>query len=257
MVAIDTDRENEPVSQPKTTVDKSGDKVQSMFAQIAPRYDLLNHLLSLGIDIRWRNRVVRELRLDTEHPILDCCTGTGDLALAISRKVAGRVEVVGSDFCEPMLEIARQKQLKPQTVEYPIRFVEADSQHLPFPDNTFQAVTVAFGLRNVQDTDQGISEMIRVCHPGGQVAVLEFSKPTVPGLKQAYEAYFKHVLPRVGQTLSKNESSAYNYLPNSVMEFPCGQALADRMEKAGLSSVRVIPLTFGIASLYIGDKAVS
>ncbi len=234
-------------------VDKSGDRVRDMFAQIAPRYDLMNHLLSLGIDIRWRRRVLRELRLDGRLPILDCCTGTGDLALMLAAKVSGRVKVFGSDFCAPMLDLAKQKHLQ-QRPELPIEFLEADSQHLPFDDHCFQAVTVAFGLRNVQDTDAGLREMVRVCAPGGEVAVLEFSSPTLPGLRQAYQAYFRHVLPRIGQRLAKNDRGAYEYLPNSVIEFPSGRALAERMEQAGLCDVRIITLTFGVASLYIGQR---
>lgn len=233
-------------------VDKTGSRVRDMFAEIAPRYDLMNHVLSIGIDIRWRRKTVKQLRLDKDLPILDCCTGTGDLALMLAEKVRGRVEVVGTDFCAPMLRIAKRKATARD--EFPVRFIEADTQALPFAEDTFQAVTVAFGLRNVQDTDQGIRELIRVCTPGGQVAVLEFSQPTVPGFKQIYSAYFKHVLPRIGQRFAKNENSAYEYLPNSVLEFPSGQALADRMEQAGLRDVRVMPLTFGVASLYLGEK---
>lgn len=236
-----------------TTVDKSGDKVRDMFAQIAPRYDLMNHLLSLGIDIRWRKKVVAKLRLDQDAPILDCCTGTGDLALMLAKKVNGRVEVIGSDFCEEMLHFARQKH-QSGSPNFPVKFIEADSQSLPFDSNTFQAVTVAFGLRNVQDTDKGISELVRVCRPGGQVAVLEFSKPTAFGLKQLYQFYFERVLPRLGQSIAKNDHSAYKYLPSSVVEFPCGQELADRMTSHGLINVRFFPFTFGVATLYLGDK---
>jgi demethylmenaquinone methyltransferase/2-methoxy-6-polyprenyl-1,4-benzoquinol methylase len=239
----------------RPTVDKSGQRVRDMFAQIAPRYDLMNHLLSLGIDIRWRKRAVRELRLDGDLPILDCCTGTGDLALMLAQKVQGRVKVIGTDFCAPMLELAARKH-GDRWASLPVQFQEADSQSLPFPDASFQAVTVAFGLRNVQDTDQGIREMVRVCAAGGQVAVLEFSTPSVPGFKQLYQAYFRHVLPRIGQSIARNDKGAYEYLPNSVIEFPSGQALAARMAQAGLDNLKVLPLTLGVASLYIGDKPV-
>lgn len=234
-------------------VDKTGSRVREMFAQIAPRYDLMNHVLSLGIDILWRKRTVRELRLDGTLPILDCCTGTGDLALMLAKRVSGRVEVVGTDFCAPMLQLARKKHDASKS-GFPVRFLEADTQALPFGDAAFQAVTVAFGLRNVQDTDTGLRELTRVCAAGGQVAVLEFSQPTAPGLKHVYQAYFRHVLPRIGQRLAKNQQSAYEYLPNSVLEFPCGQALADRMVAAGLRNINIIPLTFGIATLYVGDR---
>ncbi|MEM8734318.1 MAG: bifunctional demethylmenaquinone methyltransferase/2-methoxy-6-polyprenyl-1,4-benzoquinol methylase UbiE [Planctomycetota bacterium] len=235
------------------SVDKAGEKVRDMFAQIAPRYDLMNHVLSLGIDISWRKKVLKLLRLDREQPVLDCCTGTGDLALMLAKHGGGKYDVIGTDFCAPMLERAGTKHEK-SIPDLPVTFIEADSQNLPFDDNHFQAVTVAFGLRNVEDTDRGIREMVRVCAPGGQVCVLEFSKPTAPGLKQLYQSYFTHVLPRVGQAVAKNNRGAYEYLPNSVASFPCGQALADRMEAAGLESVSVTPLTLGVASIYIGDK---
>lgn len=238
---------------PKPGVDKSTERVRAMFAQIAPRYDLMNHLLSLGIDIAWRRRAVRELRLDGSLPILDCCTGTGDLALMLAQKVQGRVAVMGTDFCAPMLEIAKEKHRR-RCAQLPVEFREGDSQNLPFPDASFQAVTVAFGLRNVQDTDAGLREMVRLCAPGGQVAVLEFSTPSVPGLKQLYQAYFRHVLPRIGQRLARNDQGAYEYLPSSVIEFPSGQALATRMEAAGLHDVRVRQLTCGVASLYLGQR---
>ncbi len=234
-------------------VDKSGARVQQMFAEIAPRYDLLNHTLSLGIDISWRRKVVRELRLDRDLPVLDCCTGTGDLALMLANRVAGRVKVFGTDFCAPMLDLARKKHAA-RFAQLPLEFVEADTQHLPFTDGQFQAVTVAFGLRNVQDTQAGLQEMLRVCAPGGQVLVLEFSEPSWPGFRQLYHFYFKHVLPRIGQALSKNNHDAYSYLPDSVRQFPSGQALADLMQSAGLMNVRVKPLTLGIATIYVGDR---
>ncbi len=236
-----------------TTVDKTGSRVREMFAEIAPRYDLMNHVLSVGIDIRWRRKTVNQLRLNGTLPILDCCTGTGDLALMIANQVKGRVQVIGTDFCAPMLQIAKKKHAAADG-DLPVRFLEADTQMLPFGDATFQTVTVAFGLRNVQDTDLGLRELARVCAPGGQVAVLEFSKPTLPVFKQVYGAYFKYVLPRIGQQFAKNDNSAYEYLPNSVIEFPSGQALADRMEQAGLRDVRVLPFSLGIASLYLGER---
>jgi demethylmenaquinone methyltransferase/2-methoxy-6-polyprenyl-1,4-benzoquinol methylase len=243
------------VSNPmsSTPVDKDGGKVRDMFAQIAPRYDLMNHVLSLGIDISWRKKVLKLLRLDGSLPVLDCCTGTGDLALMMAKHGEGRFEVIGTDFCAPMLELADKKHQKSHS-EFAVQFQEADSQDLPFEDNSFQAVTVAFGLRNVQDTDKGLQEMVRVCAPGGQVCVLEFSKPTAPGLKQLYQTYFKQVLPRIGQAFASNDRGAYEYLPNSVATFPCGRELAVRMESAGLVDVSITPLTLGVASIYIGDK---
>ncbi|WP_442507011.1 bifunctional demethylmenaquinone methyltransferase/2-methoxy-6-polyprenyl-1,4-benzoquinol methylase UbiE [Novipirellula sp. SH528] len=234
-------------------VDKSGSRVREMFRQIAPRYDAMNHLLSLSIDRYWRWRTVRILKLDSAAPVLDTCTGTGDLAIAIAKKAPKNVRVVGSDFCHAMLEIAIRKRRVGTTSES-IEFIEADSQSLPFPENRFQCVTVAFGLRNVTDTDKGLREMTRVCTPGGQVVVLEFSQPRLIGLRQAYGFYFRNVLPRIGQLFARNDKSAYKYLPESVGQFPDGQALADRMTAAGLTDVRFTPMTFGVATIYQGTK---
>jgi demethylmenaquinone methyltransferase/2-methoxy-6-polyprenyl-1,4-benzoquinol methylase len=233
--------------------DKSNARVREMFRQIAPRYDLMNHLLSLNIDKYWRRRAVKRLRLTPDAPVLDICTGTGDLALSIAASAPKHVEVVGSDFCFAMLEIARGKRV-PGTPSERVDFLEADSQQLPFPSNQFQAVTVAFGLRNVANTNLCLREMTRVCRPGGKVMVLEFSKPTAFGLRQTYNFYFKHVLPRVGQLLARNDKSAYSYLPDSVSRFPDGQLLADRMRAVGLTQVQYTPLTFGVCTIYEGIK---
>ena len=238
-----------PPAQDSTPLDKSNSRVKEMFRQIAPRYDLMNHVLSLNIDKYWRWKAVRRLRMIPGHPILDTCTGTGDLAIAIAKKAPENVDVVGSDFCNAMLEIARKKAFDDDMV-----FLEADLQELPFEDNKFQCVTVAFGLRNVSDTDRGLAEMTRVCRPGGQVMVLEFSRPTMFGLRQIYGFYFKNILPRVGQWFARNDKSAYSYLPESVGQFPDGQALADRMSAAGLQKVRFTPMTFGVATIYEGTK---
>lgn len=234
-------------------LDKSNARVREMFRQIAPRYDLMNHLLSMNIDKYWRRCAVRQMRFLPGVPVLDVCTGTGDLAIAMAAAAPRDVRVVGSDFCYAMLEIARDKR-KAETPSQGIEFLEADAQHLPFASDLFQCVTVAFGLRNVADTDQGLREMTRVCRPGGQVMVLEFSKPTVFGLRQLYGFYFTHVLPRVGQLMARNDKSAYEYLPESVGRFPDGQALADRMSAAGLIDVQFQPLTFGICTIYKGTK---
>ncbi|TWT83266.1 UbiE/COQ5 methyltransferase [Planctomycetes bacterium CA13] len=256
MVASVTDHDKQPISETRAdtpTLDKSGSRVREMFRQIAPRYDAMNHLLSLSIDRYWRWRTVRQLRIKEDLPVLDTCTGTGDLAIAIAKKSPISVSVIGSDFCHAMLEIARRKR-SPKTSSESIEFIEADSQALPFPENTFQCVTVAFGLRNVTDTDQGLREMTRVSVPGGQVVVLEFSQPRMIGLKQLYGFYFRNVLPRIGQWFARNDKSAYTYLPESVGQFPDGQALADRMIAAGLRDVQFTPLTFGVATIYQGTK---
>lgn len=242
----------EPVES-TSKVDKSGTRVREMFRQIAPRYDLMNHLLSANVDRYWRWRAVRRLRIAEGSPILDTCTGTGDLAFAIAKKSPRSVDVVGTDFCHAMLEIARGKRSRKKAWSA-TEFLEADAQELPFDENHFQCVTVAFGLRNVTDTDQGLQEMTRVCKPGGQVMVLEFSRPWIPGLRQLYGFYFSRILPRVGQLMARNDKSAYSYLPESVGQFPDYGALAEKMEAAGLESVKFTPMTFGIATIYEGTK---
>ena len=232
-------------------VDKSNERVRTMFSEIAPSYDRMNHLLSMNVDHYWRWRTVRKLKPNRTDPILDVCTGTGDLAIAFHKYTEGKVEVVGSDFCYPMLEVGVQKNKKSLR---DIQFIEADSQQLPFQDDYFQVVSVAFGLRNVADTDLGLREMLRVCKPGGQIAILEFSKPRYQPIRGLYGWYFKNVLPRIGQMLARNDSSAYNYLPDSVGEFPCYEQLTERMLAAGMKTAKFYPLTFGIATLYIGTK---
>ena len=236
-----------------SNVDKSGTRVRQMFAEIAPRYDLMNHLLSLNIDRWWRRIVVRRVPPRGEGPILDVCTGTGDLALAYARASDGQIPIVAADFCPEMLEIGERKFAQSK-LSGDLTFVEADTQALPFDDNHFQIVCVAFGLRNVADTDQGLREMARVCTPGGRVAVLEFSLPRWQPFRGIYGFYFRNVLPRIGQWFARNKSDAYNYLPESVQQFPEGQALAARMEAAGLQNVTFQPLTFGVATLYVGEK---
>jgi demethylmenaquinone methyltransferase/2-methoxy-6-polyprenyl-1,4-benzoquinol methylase len=236
-----------------TTIDKSGQRVQRMFGEIAPHYDRMNHLLSLNIDRYWRWWTVKKLRPAPGEPILDVCAGTGDLAFAFQRATGGKSPIVAADFCREMLEIGRQKQQR-YGIGDELSFVEADAQHLPFEDNRFAIVSVAFGLRNVADTNCGLAEMTRVCRPGGQVAVLEFSSPRWQPLRGLYLFYFRHVLPRVGQFLARNQSSAYEYLPATVAQFPDGEELAERMRGVGLKNVKYWPLTGGIATLYVGRK---
>ncbi len=252
MIAVQT-TEKPSISKCKM-LDKSGDRVRQMFAEIAPRYDLMNHVLSLNIDTHWRAKTLRILKLKAGAPVLDACTGTGDLAISMARSLGKETTIVGSDFCREMLQIARKKRARKLPEHLQVEFIEADTQDLPFPENHFQAVTVAFGLRNVAVTEKGLSEMRRVCKKGGQVAVLEFSKPTVFGLRHLYNAYFQHVLPLVGQSMSKNKQSAYEYLPQSVQEFPSGEALAILMRQAELTDVQLHPMTLGVVTLYVGTK---
>ena len=231
---------------PPAGVDKSGDRVKAMFAAIAGRYDRMNHLLSGGVDYYWRWLVSRAPVGD--GPVLDCCTGTGDLAFAFRKKHPG-VRVVGADFTHDMLTLAGRKNRGRG-----VSFVEGDSEALPFPADTFTAVSVAFGLRNVADTRRGLAEMTRVAAPGGRVLILEFSRPTNPLFAPVYRQYFKHVLPRVGRLLARNDEAAYDYLPDSVAEFPDGDALCELMRDAGLQDCAFRPLTLGVATLYTGRK---
>lgn len=237
------------------TLDKSARRVRTMFGQIAHRYDFLNHFLSAGTDVYWRWRTARSIPNDLAGPILDVCTGTGDLAITLHRRCRGNVQIVATDFTHEMLVIAGEKAR--QLTGHSIVFLESDTQTLPFADDSFELVTVAFGLRNVADTARGLREMSRVCRPGGQVFVLEFSQPEVPILGSIYGWYFRNVLPRIGQIIARNQQSAYEYLPESVGHFPYGKALVDMMESNGLEQVRFQRLTLGVATLYRGRKPLS
>lgn len=234
-------------------LDKRETRIRTMFEHIAPSYDFLNHLLSCNIDHYWRWRTTRLVPPAGPAPILDLCTGTGDLALAYDRAAGGETPIVGADFCHGMLQRATLKARQARALGR-IRFLEADAQKLPFPDNTFQIATVAFGLRNVTNTQRGLAEMRRVTRPGGKVAVLEFSRPRSRLLGALYNFYFRRILPVVGQAISRSKDNAYHYLPESVMDFPDGEALAARLRGQGLRDVRFFPLTFGIATLYVGVK---
>ncbi len=241
------------------TVDKSERRIREMFGEISGRYDFLNHTLSLGVDYSWRRKTVRAVPRDVAGPILDVCTGTGDLALAFWKRFQGRVRVVGADFTHQMLALAAAKRDRRGIPDRPgerepLTFLEADTQQLPFASDTFAAVSVAFGLRNVTDTRRGVREMLRVCRPGGQVLILEFGMPSNRVFGALYRWYFKSILPRIGQLFARNRQSAYHYLPNSVAEFPHGERLVALLEDCGLQHVTFRPLTFGVAGLYVGTK---
>jgi demethylmenaquinone methyltransferase / 2-methoxy-6-polyprenyl-1,4-benzoquinol methylase len=237
-----------------TILDKRETRIRTMFGAIAPWYDTLNHLLSLNIDRSWRRRTTKIAPPDSDAPILDLCTGSGDLALAYDRAAAGQVPIIGADFCRELLLRAITKTRKAGASER-IRYVEADAQHLPFADGQFQITCVAFGLRNITDMDQGLREMVRVTKSGGRVAILEFSKPRHWLIRGPYFFFFRRLLPFIGNLLSRSPDSAYRYLPESVMQFPDYEALAERLTRHGLNDVRFYPFTGGIATLYVGRKS--
>jgi demethylmenaquinone methyltransferase/2-methoxy-6-polyprenyl-1,4-benzoquinol methylase len=221
-----------------------------MFSGIARRYDLLNHLLSGNVDKRWRRKAVRALEssLIEGARVLDVACGTGDLSLVLAE--AGAARVIGLDFCRPMLEIARRKA---EADSRSIPFVEGDALRLPFADETFDAVTIAFGLRNLAGVADGLRELRRVLKEGGRLAVLEFSSPVVPGFRALFRFYFTRVLPHIGGLVSGSRG-AYEYLPDSVLRFPDQKRLAELMRAEGFGGVEYSNLTGGIAALHTGTR---
>lgn len=233
-------------------------QVCEMFTQIAPRYDLLNHLLSLQLDRLWRARAAKILRPILERPdalVLDLCCGTGDLAFALSR--AGKARILGVDFAHTMLVRAREKagrQRNPDLVQSrPVKFVEADALQLPFPDGVFDLVTSAFGFRNLTDYEAGLREIYRVLKPGGAIAILEFTEPPEGLLGDLYRWYFNRVLPRVGWFISGHQS-AYTYLPKSVARFFRPTELAAIMNSVGYQSVEFREWTMRTLALHTGTR---
>lgn len=224
--------------------------VRRLFDSIAHRYDLLNHLLSGGIDVYWRRAAIDALASAQPSRILDVATGTADLALAALR--LNPIEVVGVDISEAMLEVGRRK-LASRNGAGKIRLEKGEAEHLQFADNQFDAAMVAFGARNFENLVLGLSEMRRVIKPGGKIVVLEFSKPRRTPFKQLYFFYFRNILPFIGRTIS-NDREAYQYLPDTVMQFPDGEAFVRILGDIGFSSITERPLTFGIATIYCGEK---
>jgi demethylmenaquinone methyltransferase/2-methoxy-6-polyprenyl-1,4-benzoquinol methylase len=226
--------------------------VREMFSGIAGKYDFLNHFLSLNIDKAWRRKVREKLLpvLNDENAIvLDVACGTGDLSFELQHD--SKAKVIGTDFCRPMLSIAREKGGKSGS---PVPFVESDAMDLSFQSDSFDALTIAFGLRNLPNFAKGLKELHRVIKPGGQIAILEFSSPVVPGFRQIFNLYFNQVLPRIGGIVSGSRG-AYEYLPGSVSKFPAQKALAELMGQTGFTGVEYTNLTGGIAAIHTGVKA--
>lgn len=240
-----------PLGSPGAQASKTR-AVCEMFAAVAPRYDFLNHFLSLGRDIAWRKATAQALRETLERPgslTLDVCCGTGDLALALARYSSGKV--LGADFCHPMLELAKAKA---QPQPHSVSFLEADTLALPFRDSLLDVVSVAFGFRNLAHYGEGLQEMRRVLKPGGWLAILEFSQVRWPVFGPLFRLYFHHLLPRLGTWVS-GVSGPYQYLPQSVSQFPDQESLAAALRQAGFVNVRYRNFTGGVAALHLGQKA--
>jgi demethylmenaquinone methyltransferase / 2-methoxy-6-polyprenyl-1,4-benzoquinol methylase len=248
-----------PAAEPTSSRDEKrvSQAVQSMFDGIAPRYDLLNHVLSANVDSIWWHRTARTFASTLQTPeaaVLDLCCGTGDMTLALLRyRPANGRAVVALDFSHAMLERAKEKFASPKFKEFGVITMEADALHMPLPDNSIDLITTAFGFRNLASYEAGLREMARVLRPGGQVGILDFNEPG--GLfGKIYSVYFRHVLPRIGKTLS-GSSAPYEYLPQSVHRFPKPEDMLAMMRACGYEQATWIPYTFGIAGLYRAVKA--
>lgn len=233
-------------------LDKSAGRIAGMFDAIAPRYDLLNRVLSAGLDRYWRWRAIRALRLTGRDTLVDICTGTGDVAIAASRARHGARRVIGIDFAGAMLARAARK-LSSRGLRDRVHLVRGDATRLPLPGAVADAATIAFGIRNVDAPGEACREILRVLRPGGRVAILEFGLPRLSVLRALYLGYFRHVLPRIGRAVSRHEA-AYSYLPASVGGFPWGDAFAELLRREGFVAVAARPLAFGIVYLYTAEK---
>jgi demethylmenaquinone methyltransferase/2-methoxy-6-polyprenyl-1,4-benzoquinol methylase len=227
------------------------EQVADMFNNISKTYDFLNHFLSLGIDIIWRKKAINELKKDKPKLILDVATGTGDFAFE-ALSILKPDKIIGVDISQGMLDIAQQKIAK-RNLSSHFEVKLGDSEKLPFVDDEFDAVTVAYGVRNFENLEKGLADIQRVLKPGGKAVVLEFSKPKVFPVKQLYKLYFNYITPGIGKLFSK-DARAYSYLPESVAAFPDGETFTALMRKVGFKNTKCRPLAFGICSIYTGVK---
>lgn len=230
---------------------KKTEQVEQMFDNIAPAYDKLNHILSFNIDKIWRNKAIKWLKQFQPKSIMDVATGTGDFALLAYKKIKPD-QLTGVDISEGMMNVGRQK-VKKAGLEEHIKFEKEDCLCLSYPDNTFDAITVAFGIRNFESLDQGLAEMRRVLKPGGHLVILELTTPDKAPMKQLFKFYSQTIIPTIGKIIS-SDNSAYKYLPSTIKAFPQGEIMQEIMKKAGLSEVRFKRLTFGICTLYTASK---
>ncbi len=240
-----------PEITPYSSAETKKEQVANMFNNISGTYDFLNHFLSLGIDIIWRKKAIKELSAANPQKILDVATGTGDFAFE-AIKILNPKQIIGVDISEGMLEVAKKK-IADRKLSHVFSVEKGDSEGLHFEDNTFDAITVAFGVRNYENLEQGLKDMLRVLKPGGKVVILEFSKPRTFPIKQLYNFYFKRITPIFGGLFSKDKK-AYTYLEESVQAFPDGKDFTTLMEKVGYLHTKHRPLTFGISAIYIGVK---
>jgi demethylmenaquinone methyltransferase / 2-methoxy-6-polyprenyl-1,4-benzoquinol methylase len=234
----------------KTDPSSKKQQVARMFDTISGNYDFLNHFLSFGIDVSWRKKAIQLLQKENPKLILDVATGTGDFAIQALKLHPEKV--IGIDISDGMLEVGRKKMID-RGYDKTIDLRSGDSENLPFEENKFDAIIVAFGVRNFENLQKGLSEMLRVLKPGGRVVVLEFSKPTAWYFKPLYHFYFKFITPIIGKAFSK-DSEAYSYLPESVKAFPDGKDFTAILDQLGYKNTSCRPLTFGISSLYTGTK---
>lgn len=241
---------NEHITPYADTASKK-EQVAKMFNNISGTYDFLNHFLSLGIDIIWRRKAIRELSSIQPRMILDVATGTGDFAFE-AIQILHPDKVIGVDISEGMLAVAKNK-IKERNLGHLFSVQLGDSEGLHFEDNTFDAITVAFGVRNYENLEKGLADMLRVLKPEGKIVILEFSKPKAFPVKQGYNFYFKYITPFFGRLFSKDKK-AYTYLPESVAAFPDGTAFTKLMDKVGYKNTKHRPLTFGISAIYTGIK---
>ncbi|AWM13232.1 bifunctional demethylmenaquinone methyltransferase/2-methoxy-6-polyprenyl-1,4-benzoquinol methylase UbiE [Flavobacterium sediminis] len=226
------------------------EQVAQMFDTISENYDGLNRVISFGIDIKWRKKVLQLVADKKPQTVLDIATGTGDLAILMTKTSA--TEIVGLDISAGMLEVGKQK-IKAQNLDHKIKMVLGDSENIPYPDNYFDAITVAFGVRNFETLEKGLAEILRVLKPGGIFVILETSVPTRFPYKQGYAFYSKYILPTIGKLFSKDKV-AYQYLSDSANIFPFGEALNNILRKIGFIEVKHLPQTFGVATIYQASK---
>jgi demethylmenaquinone methyltransferase/2-methoxy-6-polyprenyl-1,4-benzoquinol methylase len=241
---------SKPVVKPYNTEQSKKEEVTSMFDNISARYDFMNHFLSFGIDRIWRRKAVKALQEIQPKVILDIATGTGDFAIALLK--LNPEKIIGLDISKGMLEVGKKKMVE-RKIDHIIDMQHGDSENLPYENGCFDAVTVAFGVRNFENLEQGLSEMLRVTRNGGKIAILEFSKPKKFPVKQTFQWYSKYIIPFFGKRIAKDEK-AYAYLPESVNVFPEGKEFTDILEKIGYRSVTAKTLSGGIATLYTGLK---